>query len=92
MQSLGPINLTAPAILVCRQGSLAHGTYIPDHIDDEDFLAVVVPDIDYYYGLRQFGSQGTKVTQRDKWDVTIHEVRKFISLCAKGNPNVLSAL
>ena len=52
----------------------------------------MVPSIEHYYGLRKFGRQGTKVVQRDEWDITMHEVRKFISLCAKGNPNVLSAL
>ena len=71
---------------------MAHGTYIKNHIDDIDVLAVLVPGIEYYYGLRKFGRQGTKVVQRNQWDITMHEVRKFISLCAKGNPNVLSAL
>ena len=90
--SLYGIIPVSQSILVCYQGSIAHGTYIEGHIDDEDILAVVVPGIEYYYGLRKFGRQGTKVIQRDQWDITMHEVRKFISLCAKGNPNVLSAL
>jgi len=71
---------------------MAHGTYILGHIDDVDVLVVVVPNIEYYFGLRKFGRQGTKVAQQGRWDITTHEVRKFIGLCAKGNPNVLSAL
>lgn len=79
-------------ILLGYQGSLAHGTYVEGHIDDVDLLAVVVPGIEHYLGLRKWGRQGTKVTQRGKWDVTMHELRKFVSLCAKGNPNVLGLL
>lgn len=92
MTTLCDIIPVSQSILVCYQGSIAHGTYIEGHIDDEDILAVLVPGVEYYYGLRKFGRQGTKVVQRDQWDVTMHEARKFISLCAKGNPNVLSAL
>ena len=88
-----------PCIYLVPRGSQAHGLYInpadPMGTDDEDWLAVVVPPIDYYYGLREFGSRGTvehMCPVDGKTDLVGYEVRKFIRLLANGNPNVLSAL
>jgi len=64
----------------------------PDSIDDKDVLAVCIPPLDHYFGLKQYGSRGTKEIKRDEWDIVIYEIRKFVSLLAKGNPNVLMAL
>ncbi len=83
-------------ILSCYRGSIAHGMYVPndklESIDDKDVLSVCVPPEDYYIGLWQYGSRGTKEIKRDEWDIVIYECKKFISLLEKGNPNVLSAL
>lgn len=83
-------------ILQCWRGSLAHGTFRPqsdpDSIDDKDVLAVCVPPVDYYLGLKGYGSRGTKEIKRDEWDVVVYEAQKMIRLLAQGNPNVLSAL
>lgn len=83
-------------ILHGYRGSIAHGMYVPstdpNSIDDKDTMAVCVPPKDYYFGLREYGSKGTKEIQRDEWDIVIYEARKFVSLLAKGNPNVLSML
>lgn len=88
--------LSADAILVAYRGSIAHGMYVPSteptSIDDKDLMAVCVPDISHYYGLRQFGARGTKEIKQGEWDVVIYEVRKFIRLLAQGNPNVLAML
>ena len=84
------------AILVGWRGSIAHGMYVPnsapDSIDDKDVMAVCVPPLDYYFGLRQFGSRGTQEIKYQEWDIVIYEVRKFIGLLTQGNPNVLSLL
>jgi uncharacterized protein len=84
------------AILSAYRGSIAHGLYIPSNdpnsIDDKDVMSVCVPDIDYYYGLCQFGSKGTQEIKRDEWDIVIYEAKKFMSLLMKGNPNVLMML
>lgn len=84
------------AILVGWRGSIAHGMYInnndPDSIDDKDVMAVCVPPLSYYFGLRQFGARGTQEVKWQEWDIVIYEARKFISLLAQGNPNVLSLL
>lgn len=83
-------------ILAGYRGSIAHGMFVPKHdpnsIDDKDIMTVCVPPIEYYYGLRDFGSRGTQEIKRDEWDIVTYEARKFIGLLAVGNPNVLSML
>lgn len=84
------------AILIGYRGSIAHGMYIPGSdstfIDDKDIMAVCVPPIEYYFGLAQYGSRGTKEIKKDEWDIVIYEAKKFIKLLSVGNPNVLSLL
>lgn len=84
------------AILTAYRGSIAHGMYIPNSdpnsIDDKDVMAVCVPPIEYYYGLKEFGSRGTQEIMRNEWDIVVYEARKFISLLSQGNPNVLALL
>lgn len=84
------------AFLHGYRGSVAHGTYEPNHepnsIDDKDTMAFCVPPVDYYLGLREYGTRGTREIKRDEWDIVIYEARKAIRLLAQGNPNVLSML
>lgn len=83
-------------ILSMYRGSIAHGMYIPNSdpnsIDDKDVMAICVPPLEYYFGLKQYGSRGTKEIMHNEWDIVIYELRKMISMLTKGNPNVLSAL
>ena len=83
-------------ILHCYRGSIAHGTYRPNSepnsIDDKDTMAVCIPPLDRYFGLKQYGSRGTKEIKQDEWDIVVYEFLKFIRLLKKGNPNVLSVL
>lgn len=83
-------------ILHVYRGSIAHGMYIPDtdplSIDDKDTMAICVPDISHYFGLRQFGSRGTREIKKMEWDIVIYEAKKALSLLKQGNPNVLSLL
>lgn len=84
------------AILVAYRGSIAHGMWLPssepNSIDDKDIMSVCVPPIDYYFGLKEFGSRGTKEIKQGEWDIVIYEIKKFIRLLAQGNPNVLMML
>ena len=84
------------AILSAYRGSIAHGLYVPstdpNSVDDKDIMAVCVPPIDYYFGLKQFGHLGTQEIKHDEWDIVVYEAKKFISLLANGNPNVLMLL
>jgi predicted nucleotidyltransferase len=83
-------------ILTCYRGSIAHGMYIPKNdpnsIDDKDVMVVCAPPKEYYLGLKQYGSRGTREIMQDEWDVVIYEARKALSLLAQGNPNVLAML
>jgi len=84
------------AILLAYRGSVAHGMYVPDSdpngIDDKDVMGVCVPPEEYYYGLRTFGSRGTKEIKEGVWDVVLYELTKAVRLLEKGNPNVLCLL
>ena len=84
------------AFLHGYRGSIAHGTYEPstepNSIDDKDTMALCVPPLDYYFGLKQYGSRGTQEIKVNEWDIVVYEARKAISLLAGGNPNVLSIL
>lgn len=88
--------LSQRCILAGYRGSIAHGMYVspkePIGVDDKDAMMVVVPPIDYYFGLREFGSRGTMEVKRYEWDIVIYEARKFVRLLAQGNPNVLCML
>ncbi|MCH8860042.1 MAG: nucleotidyltransferase domain-containing protein [Thaumarchaeota archaeon] len=84
------------SILSAYRGSIAHGMYIPQEdpnsIDDKDAISVCVPSEDYYLGLKEYGSRGTKEIKKGEWDIVIFEVKKFISMLKNGNPNVLTTL
>lgn len=83
-------------ILHAWRGSIAHGMYEPPQnplsIDDKDTIALCVPPIDYYYGLKEFGSKGTKEIKEGEWDIVAYEIRKAMRMLAQGNPNILSLL
>ena len=83
-------------ILLGYRGSIAHGMYVPNtdpnSIDDVDLMGVCVPPLDHYFGLKEYGSRGTREITVEPFDVVIYEARKMIGLLANGNPNVLSLL
>lgn len=90
------MGLSEWSIITAYRGSIAHGMYIPSNdpnsIDDKDVMAVCVPPEDYYLGLKEYGSKGTREIKKDEWDVVVYEAKKFIRLLANGNPNVLMLL
>jgi predicted nucleotidyltransferase len=72
----------------------------PHSIDDKDLMFVCVPPIQYYFGLSEFGSRGTKELTETVddggheilYDCVVYEAKKFVYLLSVGNPNVLSML
>ena len=100
MSSLQALESEYPELDRCiisgYRGSIAHGMYVPPKeptsIDDKDLMYIVVPDINHYYGLKEYGSRGTKEIKRNEWDLVVYEAKKFINLLAQGNPNVLMML
>lgn len=96
-----PIVLNNPglgdwSVLVAYRGSIAHGMFVPGtdphSIDDRDIMAVCIPPLDYYFGLNEFGSRGTQEIKEGEWDIVVYELKKFIRLLSRGNPNVLAML
>ncbi len=81
-------------ILAGYRGSHAHGTYLPPDdphgTDDIDLFGVAVRDPNYYLGLGGYNpnNKGTFTCAGETVDIETHEVRKFVSLLMKGNPNV----
>ncbi len=84
-----PLNL----ILLGYRGSIAHGTYVPSteptSIDDKDLMGVYIGRKEHYLGF-----ENREVYERavGEWDVVLYELRKYVGLCLKSNPNVLSLL
>jgi hypothetical protein len=88
-----PFPLPQSLILLARVGSEAHGLFVPsgshDGIDDHDLMGVCVPPVEYYLGTRQWDNANAI---NGPWDVVLFEVRKFVNLLVKQNPNVLGFL
>ena len=80
-------------ILLGYRGSIAHNMYIPstdpNSIDDRDLMGVFIAPVEHYIG---FGRDDVKERFIGEWDVVSYEVRKYIKLLTKCNPNVLSLL
>ena len=85
-------------ILLGYRGSVAHGTYSPSYgnseHDDKDIMGVMIQPIEHYFGLGRQDHHDRMIIGQDgvTWDSVIYEVRKYISLLLKSNPNVLSLL
>ena len=73
-------------ILKARVGSHLYG--LNTEFSDEDFLGVMVRPTEEILGF--FCNEDTYVTHDP--DCTLHEVKKFMNLAAKGNPTVLELL
>lgn len=84
------------SVLTAYRGSHSHGTFVPstdeNSIDDIDLMSVVIPQKAYYFGLDTFGSRDTKEVKDGEWDIVSYEIRKFVRLLMKGNPNVIGML
>lgn len=80
-------------ILLGYRGSVAHGMYTPssdpNSIDDKDIMGVYVGELEHYLG---FGRQEVFERFIGEWDAVSYELRKFVGLLTKQNPNVLSLL
>jgi predicted nucleotidyltransferase len=87
------------SILFGYRGSQAHGTWRPPtdptSIDDVDLMGVTIGPIEQYLG---FPKQETWERMEDDastklmWDIVVYDVRHFVRLLCKCNPNVLGML
>lgn len=76
-------------ILLAYRGSIAHGTYIPSHIDDKDLMGVAFGPVSMYLGLDNFEQLEKMI---EPWDSVVYEIKKFFRLLLKQNPNVISLM
>lgn len=87
------------SILFGYRGSQAHGTWRPptdpNSIDDVDLMGVTIGPIENYLGFpkqetweRMEDDKSTKLM----WDIVVYDIRHFVRLLAKSNPNVLGML
>ena len=72
------------------RGSVAHGT-AGDIIDDIDVGWVFIAPISHYFGLQRL-EHIERIGVAEKYDFALFELRKYVSLLLKSNPNVLSLL
>ncbi|MBI5194977.1 MAG: nucleotidyltransferase domain-containing protein [Nitrospirae bacterium] len=84
---------TRYGILEGYRGSHGHGTYIPstepNSVDDIDIFRVVVQPEEHYLGLGSYlKTQEHYETFIGQYDVLVYDIRKFMHLLSKGNPNV----
>ena len=85
----GKFDLNGRVIGMATVGSLSHGTYEREHIDDIDLMGIVNPPVNYVLGLRNW--EGVQIIW-DDMDVTLYSLHKMIRLLLKSNPNVLGFL
>jgi predicted nucleotidyltransferase len=82
-------------IIYAYRGSKSHNTYVPssdlNSIDDIDTVGVYVAPKEYYLGLHE-GLCKSKSILHGEWDEEFHEVKRFINLLLKSNPNVMGLL
>lgn len=80
-------------VLLGYRGSIAHGTYIPstdpNSIDDKDVMGIFIGQKEHYFGFENREDYERKMGE---WDVVLYEIRKFMKLLLKNNPNVLMML
>lgn len=80
-------------VVVMYRGSIAHGMYVPptdpQAVDDRDVVGIVIPPPEYYLGLKVFKTQQLMV---GPWDWVVWDLRHFVAMLSKANPNALPAL
>jgi predicted nucleotidyltransferase len=76
-------------ILEGYRGSISHGVYVPDHIDDKDVFGIFIPPKEYLIGLDTWDHYESVEAE---WDYLYYSIKKFFDLALRGNPNVLSLL
>ncbi len=84
-------------ILLGYRGSIAHGLYEDPgsefSTDDKDVMGVAIGPAEHYFGLLPFlGKRGVFERFVGPWDAVTYEIRKYVSLLCKANPNVMSLL
>ena len=79
-------------IFSTHAGSHLYGTSTPE--SDQDFRGVIIPPVSYFFGLDKFEQceDAESLGFAAGTDVCYFDIRKFVQLAAKGNPNILHLL
>jgi predicted nucleotidyltransferase len=78
--------LAARTLFAVRHGSHAYGTNTPT--SDLDIRGAVIPPKEYLFGFMQHFEQA----ESKEPDLVLYDLRKFMTLAADGNPNVVEVL
>lgn len=82
-------------IFMVRTGSRAYGTHTDN--SDQDYKAVVIPPIEYYFGLQSFSEYNNSTNKKtkntkDDIDVSIIPIDKFVKGLVSNSPVYLEML
>lgn len=87
------------AVLFGYRGSQAHGTWRPPtdptSVDDIDLMGVTIGPIEQYLGFPRketWERMEQDVSTGYLWDIVVYDIRHFVRLLVKNNPNVLGML
>lgn len=72
------------------RGSYLYGLNTPT--SDIDFIEVGIYPLEFYFSTRSFSKKRSFDKIEGELDIVQHEFLKFVSMLAKGNPNVLDFL
>jgi hypothetical protein len=83
-------------LMLAEVGSKSHGTYVPkddpDSIDDIDLMGVYAGPIESYLGFGRPETIERKFGEFGPYDCVSYDLRHFVGLFVKSNPNVLGML
>jgi predicted nucleotidyltransferase len=87
-------------ILRVEVGSTAHGTGLGPTVEDHDEMAIAIEPVAWTLGIRTWkgtiihrpGRRHDERSGPGDLDLTVHSLRKWAQLAARGNPSILLAL
>lgn len=85
MKTIEELRKSNCIIFECISGSRAYGLATPN--SDTDIRGVFILPKEHFYSLDYVGQINNETN-----DIAFYELRKFIELCAKNNPNILEML
>lgn len=85
MQTIEELKKSGSIIFECISGSRAYGLATPN--SDTDIRGIFILPKEQFYSLDYVGQINNETN-----DIAYYELRKFIELCAKNNPNILEML
>jgi len=102
LSKLMEIDMPKNMVYLCYRGSISHNTYVPNtdpnSVDDIDIIGVFLAAKEYYIGLSQHKLENPTTVEIMRevdgvlLDCVFYEIRHFIGMALKSNPNIFSAI